>query len=74
MRLSAEEISAGWENVGRPNPTVSPLSEYRMYSPLSEAADSFVRWAQSPQERVHLGISRIDKELRGIAPGEIAMW
>ena len=73
MRLSAEEISAGWENVGRPNPTVSPLSEYRMYSPLSEAADSFVRWAQSPQERVHLGISRIDKELRGIAPGEIAM-
>ena len=72
MRLSAEEISAGWESVGRPN-TVSPLSEYRMYSPLSEAADSFVRWAQSPQERVHLGISRIDKELRGIAPGEIAM-
>jgi replicative DNA helicase len=44
-----------------------------MYTPLSEAADSFVRWAQSPQERVHLGISRIDKELRGIAPGEIAM-
>jgi len=73
MRLSAEEISAGWENVGRPNPTVASLSEYRMYSPLSEAADSFVRWAQSPQERVHLGISRIDKELRGIAPGEIAM-
>jgi replicative DNA helicase len=73
MRLSAEEISAGWENVGRPNPMVAPLSEYRMYTPLSEAADSFVRWAQSPQERVHLGISRIDKELRGIAPGEIAM-
>jgi hypothetical protein len=72
MRLSAEEISAGWENVGRPT-TVAPLSEYRMYTPLVEAADSFVRWAQSPQERVHLGISRIDKELRGIAPGEIAM-
>lgn len=73
MRLSAEEISAGWETVGRPNQTVAPLSEYRMYTPLSEAADSFVRWAQSPQDRVHLGISRIDKELRGIAPGEIAM-
>ena len=72
MRLSAEEISAGWENVGRPN-QVAPLSEYRMYTPLVEAADSFVRWAQSPQERVHLGIGRIDKELRGIAPGEIAM-
>jgi replicative DNA helicase len=44
-----------------------------MYTPLSEAADSFVRWAQSPQDRVHLGIPKIDAELRGIAPGEIAM-
>ena len=44
-----------------------------MYTPLAEAADSFVRWAQSPQERVHLGIDRIDKEMRGIAAGEIAM-
>ena len=73
MRLSAEEISAGWESVGRPNPMVSSHSEYRMYTPLAEAADSFVRWAQSPQERVHLGIPRIDQELRGIAPGEVCM-
>lgn len=72
MRLSADEISAGWESVGRLS-TVAPLSEYRMYTPLAEAADSFVRWAQSPQDRVHLGIPKIDAELRGIAPGEIAM-
>jgi len=72
MRLTAEEISAGWETVGRPA-TVALPSEYRMYTPLSEAADSFVRWAQSPQDRVHLGIPKIDAELRGIAPGEIAM-
>ena len=52
---------------------VAPPPEYRMYSPLSDAADSFVRWAQSPQERIHLGIPQIDAELRGIAPGEIAM-
>jgi hypothetical protein len=71
MRLTAEQISAGWESVGRPQ--VAPPSEYRMYSPLSEAADSFVRWAQSPQERVHLGIARIDAEMRGIAAGEVAM-
>ena len=71
MKLSAEEITAGWESVGRHN--VSPLSDYRMYSPLSESVDSFVRWAQSPQERINLGIKRIDKEMRGIAPGEIAM-
>ncbi len=72
MRLTADEISAGWETVGRPA-TVALPSEYRMYTPLSEAADSFVRWAQSPQDRVHLGIPKIDAELRGIAPGEIAM-
>ena len=71
MKLSAEEITAGWESVGRQ--FVSPLSDYRMYSPLSESVDSFVRWAQSPQERINLGIKRIDKEMRGIAPGEIAM-
>jgi len=71
MRLSVDDISAGWDSVGRQQ--VAPPTEYRMYSPLSEAADSFVRWAQSPQERIHLGITQIDSELRGIAPGEIAM-
>jgi replicative DNA helicase len=74
MRLSAEEISAGWESVEKQHPmAVSPHSEYRMYSPLSEAADSFVRWAQSPQDRIHLGIPKIDQELRGIAPGEMSI-
>ena len=71
MRLSAEELSAGWDSVGRATPV--PHSDYRMYTPLADAADSFVRWAQSPHERVHLGIDRIDQEMRGIAPGEMAM-
>ena len=71
MRLTAEQISAGWDTVGRTQS--APPSDYRMYSPLSDAADSFVRWAQSPHERVHLGIDRIDQEMRGIAPGEMAM-
>ena len=71
MRLTAEQISAGWDSVGRTQS--APPSDYRMYSPLSDAADSFVRWAQSPHERVHLGINRIDQEMRGIAPGEMAM-
>jgi len=71
MRLSAEQISAAWDTVGRTQS--APPSDYRMYSPLSDAADSFVRWAQSPHERVHLGINRIDQEMRGIAPGEMAM-
>jgi KaiC/GvpD/RAD55 family RecA-like ATPase len=44
-----------------------------MYEPLSEAAQSFVRWAQSPHERIHLGISQLDNEMRGIAAGELCM-
>jgi hypothetical protein len=71
MRLSAEQITSGWDLAGLLN--AAPPPEYRMYSPLSEAADSFVRWAQSPQDRVYLDIPKIDTELRGIAPGEIAM-
>jgi replicative DNA helicase len=71
MRLSPEQIAAGWDAMGRSQ--AAPSSDYRMYTPLSEAADSFVRWAQSPHERVHLGIKRIDEEMRGIAPGEMAL-
>ena len=74
MKLTAEQISAGWDAVGNQNsPPISPPPEYRLYEPLSEAAYSFVRWAQSPQERVHLGLAEIDAEMRGIAAGEMAM-
>ena len=71
MKMTAEQIAAGWESVGRPQ--VAPPSEYRMYSPLADSVDSFVRWAQTPHERVHLGIDKIDAEMRGIAAGEICM-
>jgi hypothetical protein len=77
MKLTAEQVSAGWDTVegqGEPDsPSVSPPSEYRMYEPLSEAAHSFVRWAQSPHERIHLGLPQIDAEMRGIAAGEMSM-
>ena len=77
MKLTADQISAGWDMVGKQSepdsPPVSPPTEYRMYEPLSEAAHSFVRWAQSPQERIHLGLPQIDAEMRGIAAGEMSM-
>jgi replicative DNA helicase len=44
-----------------------------MFKPLSDAADEFVRWAQSPEKRVMLGIPDLDAEMRGIAPGELAL-
>ncbi len=72
MRLSPEEITLGWDNVGR-GETAPPTPIYKHYAPLSEAAHSYVRWAQSPQSRIYTGIDRIDHEMRGIAPGELAM-
>jgi uncharacterized protein YceK len=75
MRLSLENIQAGWDNVetGATAPVSALPREYKHYVPLSEAAHSYVRWAQSPDERVYLGIEPIDNEMRGIAPGEMAM-
>lgn len=71
MRMTAEEVSANWEGVGRSQ--AAPFSDYLMYSPLVDSADSYIRWAQSPQDRVHLGIDRIDAEMRGISAGEMAV-
>jgi predicted ATP-dependent serine protease len=75
MKLTADQISAGWAAIeGQQDPQSSPVpTEYKMYEPLTEAVHSFVRWAQTPYERIHLGLPRIDDELRGIAPGELAM-
>ena len=76
MRLSLEQIQAGWDSVeagGATPPAFTIPKEYRHYVPLTEAAHSFVRWAQSPEDRVYLGIEPIDNEMRGIAPGEMSM-
>lgn len=73
MRLTPEQITAGWDTVER-GENISPFPrEYRLYQPLSEAATSYVRWAQAPHERIYTGIGKLDTEMRGIAPGELAM-
>lgn len=76
-RLTAEEIAAGWNTVEQgatAPPAAVSHSEYKFYSPLSDAAESFVRWAQSPNDRIYTGVEPIDTEMRGIAPGEMAMY
>lgn len=74
MRLSLEDIAQGWERLERGETApLHTVREYRMYQPLSEAAKSYVRWAQSPNERIYTGITAIDDQMRGIAPGELAM-
>jgi len=76
MRMSVDDMSASWETAGRfttAPPLPIPDPKYRMYEPLADAADEFIRWAQSPGERIHTGIKRIDDEMRGIGHGELAM-
>jgi replicative DNA helicase len=41
------------------------------YKPLEDAAHEFVRWAQSPHERIYTGFTDLDREMRGIASGEM---
>lgn len=73
MRLTPEQILAGWDTVERGDNVAPFPREYRLYQPLTEAAHSYVRWAQAPHERIYTGISKLDTEMRGIAPGELAM-
>lgn len=74
MKLSASEIAAGWDAVeGGVIAPPTQQKEYRLYRPLSEAADSFVHWAQTPEKRIYLGIDAIDQQMRGIAAGELSM-
>lgn len=75
VRLSPEQVLAGWDRVERGVATDPSLNtrEYRLYEPLSHAADNYVHWAQTPHERVYTGIDKIDEQMRGIAPGELSM-
>jgi KaiC/GvpD/RAD55 family RecA-like ATPase len=54
-------------------PPLAPTAyqQPRLFKPFADAADDYVRWAQSPQERIYTGIQPIDAEMRGIAPGEM---
>lgn len=44
---------------------------YEHYKPLTEAADEFIRFAEHPELRINMGIELIDRNTRGVAPGEI---
>jgi len=71
----APDYSGRWASLGRgeiPAPdAVVPTHQY--YKPLATAADEFVHWAQTPEERVYLGFPEIDAQMRGIAPSELCL-
>lgn len=73
-----DELAARWGVLqGENDDTEETVPSFRtpssFYRPLEEAADDFVRWAQSPHERVYTGFPDLDREMRGIAPGELCM-
>lgn len=75
----AIDLAGRWEQLkqtGRvetPALFVPPPPHSGLYRPLADAADEFIRYAQSPHEQIHTGFQPIDRELRGVAPGELLM-
>lgn len=74
--MDTATIAERWEALkkGEQLDVAAPLSlpvEKRFYRPLADAADDFVRYAQSPQSQVYTGFTDIDKQMRGVAPGEM---
>lgn len=69
------DYSGRWASLGRGESPVpeSPTASHQYYQPLVRAADEFVHWAQSPDERVYLGFPEIDAQMRGIAPSEMCL-
>jgi len=71
----APDYSGRWASLGRgeiPAPDLS-VPKHQYYQPLVRAADEFVHWAQTPDERVYLGFPEIDAQMRGIAPSEMCL-
>jgi len=78
--VDSGELLSRWDALGRgeePLPNVSTVETavktHNYYRPLDEAAHEFVRWAQSPHERIYTGFADLDDQMRGIAPGEMAL-
>ena len=65
-----------WAKLGRGEVLSTPdlsAPQLHYYTPLHKAADDYVHWAQSPQERIYLGFQEIDSQMRGIAPSEMCI-
>ena len=51
----------------------TPSPSYSFYRPLVQAADEYVHWAQSANDRVYTGVEALDREMRGIGKGELTL-
>ena len=76
--LDSNELLSRWDALGRgeeplPAPSLDLPKQHMYYRPLEDAAYEFVRWAQSPHERIYTGFADLDREMRGIAAGEMCL-
>lgn len=76
--LDNDELLSRWDALGRgeeplPVPSLELPRQHLYYRPLEDAAHEFVRWAQSPHERIYTGFADLDREMRGIAAGEMCL-
>ena len=76
--LDNDELLSRWDALGRgeeplPVPSLEAPRQHLYYRPLEDAAHEFVRWAQSPHERIYTGFADLDREMRGIAAGEMCL-
>jgi KaiC/GvpD/RAD55 family RecA-like ATPase len=76
--MTIVDLAARWDALGAGEQSPAPSSSldnkpHLYYKPLEEAAHEFVRWAQSPHERIYTGFTDLDREMRGIAAGELCL-
>jgi KaiC/GvpD/RAD55 family RecA-like ATPase len=73
----APDYTERWAKIGRGEnispPDLSMVPKFNYYSPLVKAADDYVHWAQTPNERIYLGFAEIDEQMKGIAPSELCL-
>lgn len=74
--MTVPDYEGRWAKLGRGeniSPSDLPIHPLAYYTPLVKAADDYVHWAQTPNERIYLGFADIDSEMRGIAPSELCI-
>lgn len=59
------------EQIAQYEPEDAIVAEH--YRPLEDAANEFIRWAETPELRVYTGLPSLDKAMRGTAPGEVTL-
>lgn len=56
-----------------PQAYVDPDDGRTLFRPLEAAADEYIHWSKTPEDRAYTGIKPLDDAMRGIAPGEFCM-